>query len=100
MAGLEGRAEAKNLVAIYAALAGMTEAAVLVEYAGQGFGGFKPKLADLAVAVMGPIGAEMRRLLADPAEIDRILTEGSQRARALAAPTLAEVKRIVGFWAG
>ncbi len=100
MAGLEGRAEAKNLVAIYAALAGRTEAAVLAEYAGQGFGAFKPKLADLAVAVMGPIGAEMRRLLADPGEIDRILTDGAQRARSLAAPTLAEVKRIVGFWGG
>ena len=98
MAGLEGRAEAKNLVAVYAALDGRTEADVLSEYSGQGFGAFKPKLADLAVAVMGPIGVEMRRLLADPAEIDRILTEGAQRARALAAPTIAEVKRIVGFW--
>ena len=100
IAGLEGRAEAKNLVAIYAALDGRTEAEVLAEYAGQGFGAFKPKLADLAVAVMGPIGAEMRRLLADPGEIDRILTDGAQRARSLAAPTLAEVKRIVGFWGG
>jgi tryptophanyl-tRNA synthetase len=97
--GLEGRAEAKNLVAIYAALAGRTEAEVLGEFAGQGFGAFKPKLADLAVSVMGPIGSEMRRLLADPAEIDRILTAGAERARALAAPTVAEVRRIVGFWA-
>ncbi|MBI1200754.1 MAG: tryptophan--tRNA ligase, partial [Phenylobacterium sp.] len=98
--GLEGRAEAKNLVAIYAALAGTTEAQVLAEFAGQGFGAFKPKLADLAVAVMGPIGEEMRRLLADPAEIDRVLTEGAERARALARPTLAETKKLVGFWGG
>jgi tryptophanyl-tRNA synthetase len=98
--GLEGRAEAKNLVAIYAALAGTTEAAVLTEFAGQGFGAFKPKLADLAVSVMGPIGGEMRRLLADPAEIDRILGAGAARARELAAPTMAEVKKLVGFWAG
>jgi tryptophanyl-tRNA synthetase len=96
--GLDGRAEAKNLVAIYAALAGTSEQAVLDEFAGQGFGAFKPKLADLAVAVMGPIGGEMRRLLADPAEIDRILAAGGERAREVAAPTLAEVKRIVGFW--
>jgi tryptophanyl-tRNA synthetase len=98
--GLEGRAEARNLVGIYAALAGTSEADVLSEYAGQGFGAFKPKLADLAVAVMGPIGAEMRRLLADPGEIDRILTDGAQRARPLAAATTAEVKKRVGFWAG
>lgn len=100
LAGLEGRAEAKNLVAIYAALSGRAEAEVLAEHAGQGFGVFKPKLVDLAVSVMAPIGAEMRRLLADPGEIDRILTEGARHARSLAAPTVAEVKRIVGFWAG
>jgi tryptophanyl-tRNA synthetase len=100
MEELEGRAEAKNLVTIYAALAGQTEAQVLAEFAGQGFGAFKPKLADLAVSVMGPIGGEMRRLLADPAEIDRVLAAGAARARELAAPTMAEVRRIVGFWAG
>ncbi|MBL8556957.1 MAG: tryptophan--tRNA ligase [Phenylobacterium sp.] len=98
--GLEGRAEARNLVAIYAALAGTTEAAVLAEFAGQGFGAFKPRLADLAVSVMGPIGGEMRRLLADPAEIDRILGAGAARAREIAVPTMAEVKKLVGFWAG
>ena len=98
--GLEGRAEAKNLVGIYAALAGTTEAQVLGEFAGQGFGAFKPKLAELAVSVMGPIGGEMRRLLADPAEIDRVLADGADRARGLAAPTVAEVKKLVGFWAG
>jgi tryptophanyl-tRNA synthetase len=96
--GLEGRPEAKNLVAIYAALAGTTEAQVLAEYAGQGFGVFKPRLAELAVSVMGPIGAEMRRLLADPAEIDRVLADGAERARALARPTLAATKKLVGFW--
>jgi tryptophanyl-tRNA synthetase len=95
---LEGRAEAKNLVAIYAALAGTTSEAVLAEFAGQGFGAFKPRLADLAVEKLGPIGAEMRRLLADPAEIDRILADGAARARAIAAPTMAEVRKIVGFW--
>jgi tryptophanyl-tRNA synthetase len=98
--GLEGRAEAKNLVTIYAALADMTREAVLAEYAGQGFGAFKPKLADLAVSVMGPIGGEMRRLLADPAEIDRILADGAARAREIAVPVTAEVKRLVGYWAG
>jgi tryptophanyl-tRNA synthetase len=73
---------------------------VLTEFAGQGFGAFKPRLADLAVSVMAPIGGEMRRLMADPAEIDRVLAAGAERARDVAAPTLAEVKKIVGYWAG
>ena len=100
MEGLADRAEARNLVGIYAALAGVTEARVLAEFAGQGFGAFKPQLVDRAVSVWGPPGGALRLLLADPAEIDRILTDGAQRARALAAPTVAEVKKLVGFWAG
>src|SRR3954470_22721723 len=97
---LAGRAEAQNLIGAYAALCGRTPQEVLTEFAGQGFGAFKPKLAALAVAVMGPIGGEMRRLLSDPAEIDRILSAGAERAREIADPNLAEVKRIVGYWAG
>jgi tryptophanyl-tRNA synthetase len=96
---LKDRPEAENLVSIYAALSGVTSEAVLQEFAGRGFGDFKPKLADLAVSVMGPIGAEMRRLLGDKAEIDRILAAGGEKARATAEPTLAEVKKIVGYWA-
>jgi tryptophanyl-tRNA synthetase len=97
---LAGRAEAQNLIGVYAALSGREAQEVLSEFAGQGFGALKPKLADLAVSVMGPIGGEMRRLLADPGEIDRILGAGAERAREVAAPTMAEVKRIVGYWAG
>jgi tryptophanyl-tRNA synthetase len=100
MDGLEARPEARNLVGVYAALSGVTPEAVLAEFAGQGFGAFKPRLADLAVEKLGPIGAEMRRLLDDPAEIDRILADGAERARTLAAPTMAEVRKVVGFWAG
>ncbi len=96
--GLVGRPEAKNLVAIYAALSGKTEGDVLGEYAGQGFSAFKPALAELAVSVMGPIAGEMRRWLANPGEIDRVLTDGAARARAIGAPTMAEVRKIVGFW--
>ncbi|MGX1586645.1 tryptophan--tRNA ligase [Brevundimonas diminuta] len=98
--GLEGRAEAKNLVAIYAALAGTTREAVLAEFAGQGFGAFKPKLAELAVSSMANVTAEMRRLMNDPAEIDRALAAGAEKAREVAEPTIAEVKKIVGFWQG
>lgn len=95
--GLEGRPEAANLVGIYAALAGTTTESVLAEFGGQGFGVFKPALADLAVAQMGPIAEQMRRLEDDPAEIDRILGEGAERAAAIADPILAETYEKVGF---
>jgi tryptophanyl-tRNA synthetase len=95
--GLEGRAEAKNLVNIYAALAGMTPEAVIAEHGGQGFGAFKPALAELAVAKIGPISAEMARLMQDPAEIDRILAKGAERARGIAHPVLKRTYEIVGM---
>jgi tryptophanyl-tRNA synthetase len=95
--GLEGRPEASNLVGIYAALADKTKEQVLAEFGGQGFGAFKPALADLAVAVLGPIATEMRRLTSDPGEMDRILRDGADRARAIATPIMDEVRRIVGF---
>ncbi len=94
---LEGRAEAKNLVNIYAALSGMTKDAVLGEFAGQGFGAFKPRLADLAVASLAPISTEMSRLMQDPAEIDRILGEGADKADAIARPILEKTYDIVGM---
>ena len=95
---LATRAEADNLVGIFAALDGRTKAEVLAEYAGKGFGAFKPALAELAVEKLAPVGDRMRTLLADPAEIDRILAKGAERAREVAAPTVAEVKKLVGFW--
>ncbi len=98
--GLEGRAEAANLVGIYAALAGISSAEVLQRFGGQGFAAFKPALADLAVETLGPIGAEMRRLMADPAEIDRVLAAGAEKAAAVAEPVLEETRRLVGFWPG
>jgi tryptophanyl-tRNA synthetase len=95
---LKDRPEADNLVGIYAALSGVTREAVLADFGGQGFGAFKPALADLAVASLGPVSDAMRRYLADPAEIDRILAAGAAKAREAAAPTVAEVKKLVGFW--
>jgi len=98
--GLEGRPEADNLVGLYAALADRDKASVLTEFGGRAFSAFKPALADLAVAKIGPIADEMRRLQADPVEIDAILTKGTEKARAIAAPVLKEVKEIVGFVGG
>ena len=95
---LAARAEADNLVGIFAALAGKTKAEVLAEYAGKGFGTFKPALAELAVEKLAPVGEKMRGLLGDPAVLDAILAKGAEKAREAAAPTLAEVKKLVGFW--
>ena len=94
---LANRPEARNLVNIYAALSGKTAQDVLSEYAGQGFGTFKPRLADLAVATLSPISTEMSRLMKTPDEIDRILGRGAERAEAIAAPILDQVYDIVGM---
>jgi tryptophanyl-tRNA synthetase len=94
---LKDRPEAKNLVNIYAALAGQTPEAVVTQYAGAQFGSFKPALADLAVARLAPISAEMTRLMQDPAEIDRILGQGADRAEALARPVMDQVYDILGM---
>jgi tryptophanyl-tRNA synthetase len=95
--GLEGRPEAENLVGIYAALAGESVEKVLSTFGGAQFSGFKKALAEVAVEKVGPIGAEMQRLVGDPAEIDRILADGAARARAIARPIMDEVKDVVGF---
>ena len=99
-AELKGRPEVENLVGIYGAVTGETPAEVLARFAGKGFGVFKPALADALVARLSPITADMRRLMADPAEIDAILADGADRARAIAEPVMAETRRIVGLWPG
>lgn len=97
LAGLDGRPEARNLVNIFAALAESAPEAVIKDYAGQQFSAFKPALADLAVSRLSPISAEMARLMEDPAEIDRILDRGAERARAIAAPILKRTYEIAGM---
>ena len=97
IAGLAGRPEADNLVGIYAALQRTTKADVLRDHGGANFSTFKGALVDLAVDRLGPIGAEMKRLCADPAAIDAILVQGADRARVLARETMDGVKDIVGF---
>lgn len=96
--GLAERPEAKNLVGIYAALAGISAQDVLNEFGGKGFGAFKPALADVVVGKMAPISETLRRLLNDPAEIDRVLKLGAERAREVSAPVVEETKRIIGLW--
>jgi tryptophanyl-tRNA synthetase len=94
---LKDRPEAENLLNIYAALADQDRDAVIAQFAGQQFSAFKTSLADLTVARLEPINREMRRLLADPGEIERILKEGALRARSIATPIMDDVKKRVGF---
>ncbi|WP_193172426.1 tryptophan--tRNA ligase [Nisaea nitritireducens] len=94
---LADRPEARNLIAIYAALSGIETDAVLKEFAGKGFGDFKKAFAELAVETLGPIGTEMKRLTDDPASVDAVLSKGAERAREIAEPIVQEAKEIVGF---
>ena len=95
--GLAARPDVRNLVNIFAALDGTTPEAVLAAREGGMLGHFKAELADLAVAKLAPVSSEMARLMDDPAEIDRILARGAERARAIAAPILARTYEIVGM---
>ena len=96
-AALDQRPEAKNLVGIYAAVTGESIEQVLARFAGQGFGAFKPALADVVVAMIAPIRERLVELRTDPAELDRILAEGAARASELGAPVLAKAKAAVGL---
>ncbi len=95
--GLRDRPEARNLVNIYAGLAGTSAGQVLAEYAGQGFGVFKPRLADLAVSELSPISGRMTELMQESGEIDRILGRGAERADAIARPIMEQCYDIVGM---
>src|SRR5712671_1584166 len=94
---LEKRPEADNLVSIYAALADESREAALAQFAGANFSTFKEALSGLSVDVLGRIGGEMRRLMADPGHIDRVLRQGAERAAAIALPVLHEVQDITGL---
>ena len=96
-AGLEARPEADNLVGIYAGLADITKVEVLKQFGNAQFSTFKTALAEIAVAKLSPIAAEMKRLTQDPGHIDRVLADGSERASAIAAETMNAVKDIVGL---
>jgi len=95
--GLENRREARNLVSIYAALAEVSVDDVLAEYGGQGFGVFKPALADVAIAKLAPITKQMNIYMQDPAQIDAILKDGAERAHAIAQPIMGDIRRLTGL---
>ena len=97
LAALEKRPEADNLVGIYAALAGESQEAALRRFAGQNFSTFKDALSELAVEVLGKVGGEMRRLMADPGHIDTVLRHGAERAAAISMPVLRAAQEITGL---
>jgi tryptophanyl-tRNA synthetase len=96
-AGLEGRTEALNLVAIYGALSGETTEQVLTRFGGQGFGTFKPALGELLVETLRPISTRFRALLGDREELDAILARGSAQAREIGRPTLDATYAALGL---
>ena len=96
-ADLNGRPEAKNLVTIYAAVTGKSVEQVLARFAGQGFGAFKPALADALIALLSPIRGRLEELRRDPSELDRLLDDGARRASDIGAPILARAKAAVGL---
>ncbi|WP_260924770.1 tryptophan--tRNA ligase [Novosphingobium sp. 9] len=100
IAGLEGRAEAKNLVAIYAAMSGSTIEQILTDFGGAGFGTFKPALGELLVERLAPINARFVELRQDRTALDAILRKGAEKARALAVPTLERTYEALGLVRG
>jgi len=97
LSGLEGRPEARNLVGILAAITDRSPAEVLRTHAGEGFGTFKSVLTDALVAHLGPIQAEMQRLLADPGAVDAALRHGAERAATIAEPIVSRAEQLMGF---
>ncbi|MBI1301772.1 MAG: tryptophan--tRNA ligase [Alphaproteobacteria bacterium] len=96
---LVGRPEALNLITIYAALTDRDKQDVLTQHTGQQFGSFKAALVDVAVDTLAPITAKMNEFMSDPAQIDAGLKRGAEQARDVASPILADVQKIMGFYA-
>jgi tryptophanyl-tRNA synthetase len=96
-AGLEGRAEAQNLVGIYAAFAEQSIDATLAQFGGQGFGAFKPALAELVIENFRPISERFNALKDDHEQIDAALAKGAAKARELGTPTLKAAYAALGL---
>jgi len=94
---LLNRPEAKNLLGIYAALSSQSVNQICSEFEGKQFSDFKNALTDMAVSVLGPIGAEMSRLMSDPSYLDEVLRDGAERSRIISDDVLSEVYEIIGF---
>ncbi len=86
-----------NLLRIYSALSGEEIADLEARYAGAGYGAFKKDLADVVAGTLAPIRERAEKMLADEAELDRMLAHGAAKARPVATQTMAAVRERVGF---
>ncbi|MGZ8726237.1 MAG: tryptophan--tRNA ligase, partial [Aeromicrobium sp.] len=93
----ENKPGISNLLTIYSALTGSPVAVIEKEYEGQQYGQFKVALSELVADFVGPFGERTNELLADRAELDRILKSGADKAKAVATQTLALVYDRLGF---
>ncbi|MEO1488448.1 MAG: tryptophan--tRNA ligase, partial [Pseudomonadota bacterium] len=98
--GLEGRAEALNLVSIYAALRGLSAEQVLAQHGGQGFGAFKPALGEVLIETLAPISQAFVALKDDRETLDATLARGAAKARERAEPTLNAAYKALGLVRG
>ncbi len=86
-----------NLMSIYGIMSGKSDAEIVAEFEGRGYGDFKVAVAESVIAVFRPIQEEYRRLLGDKAQLEKTLAEGAEKARSLAHKTLRKVYKKVGF---
>jgi tryptophanyl-tRNA synthetase len=93
----EGKEGVSNLIEILAVIRGSDPEAIEREFDGSGYGDFKRAVADAAVELLAPVRERYGELRADEAELERILAAGAEKARAIAAPTVAEVRDAMGF---
>jgi tryptophanyl-tRNA synthetase len=92
------RAGVNNLLGIYQAVTAKTPAAVEADFTGaRGYGDLKRTVADVVIAALTPIRERHAALMRDPAELDRLLAQGAERARAVARPKLEVMKRRMGL---
>ena len=91
------RPECNNLLGLYQLLSNQTKEAVAAECKEMGWGQFKPLLAETTVEALRPIQEKYDELMSDRAYLNQVLTEGKEKAQAVAAPTLAKVKNAMGF---
>jgi tryptophanyl-tRNA synthetase len=94
---LEKKVEALNLISIYSDLSGMSLEQVLSEVKGKNYSYLKNKLSEVLIEVICPIGKEIKNLLGDKTYLEKVLKEGTEKARDLAVHNLKEVRNAVGF---
>ncbi len=86
-----------NLLTIHSAFSGETVAQLEQRFSGRGYGDLKKELAEVVTEALAPVQARTAELLADTAELERVLAGGAAKAREVAAPTLATVYERIGF---